>query len=86
MNVSLRLRTDEHTLTINPDDYIVGDLNGVVCVPRALVKDTTALLLVRAEADRRIALEIEAGAKFAEATKEDQLHCQSLDPIVKRLG
>lgn len=53
---------------VNTEDYIIGDLNGVVCVPRVMVKDTITLLVGREEPFRRIAEDIEAGAKFAKAT------------------
>ena len=73
MNVPLKLRSDEQDVTINPGDYIIGDLNGIVCLPRELAEKAVSLLAPQAEADRLIALDIQAGVKFAEASKKHRV-------------
>lgn len=57
-------------VTINSGDYIVGDLNGVVCIPRTLVVEVVTLLAHLVEADRKVAEDIDQGATFAAATKQ----------------
>ncbi|RFU29409.1 hypothetical protein B7463_g6923, partial [Scytalidium lignicola] len=69
-NVPVKLRSDEQDVTINPGDYIIGDLNGVVCLPRELAEKVAARLAPQAEADRLVALDLLAGVKFAEASKK----------------
>ena len=63
------VQTDDHIVTVNPNDYIVGDLNGVVCIPQKLIKDTIAILGPRAAADHEIARDIQAGMKFSEGRR-----------------
>ncbi|KIN05084.1 hypothetical protein OIDMADRAFT_50907 [Oidiodendron maius Zn] len=73
VNVPVKLRSDEQDITINPGDYIIGDLNGIVCLPRELAEKAVSLLAPQAEADRLIALDIQAGVKFAEASKKHRV-------------
>lgn len=70
VDVPVKLRTDEQDVTINPGDYIIGDLNGVVCLPQKLAEQTVNLLASQAEADHLIAQDIQAGIKFADASKK----------------
>ena len=72
-NVPLWVQTDDHVVTVNPNDYIIADLNGVVCIPQKLVKDTVAVLGPRAAADRKIARDIQAGMKFSEARRRHRV-------------
>lgn len=56
-------------MTIRPGDYIIGDLNGVVCIPLELVPQTLTLLEPLAKADHSISQDLRAGVKFAEASR-----------------
>ena len=69
IHVPLWVQTDDHIATVNPNDYIIGDLNGVVCIPHELIKDTIAILGPRTAADHEIARDIQAGMKFSEARR-----------------
>ena len=55
---------------INPGDYLVADLNGVICIPQELVEKVVALIPSQVEADERIAKDLQAGRNFVESTKE----------------
>lgn len=66
----MKLRSDEQDVTIRPGDYLIGDLNGVVCLPRELAADVIPLMGPQVEADARIAADIQAGAKFVDASKK----------------
>ncbi|KIM89238.1 hypothetical protein PILCRDRAFT_813171 [Piloderma croceum F 1598] len=70
INVPVRLQSTEQEAIINPGDYLVGDLNGVVCLPRHLAEKVLALMGPQVEADRLIALDIQQGKSFLEASKE----------------
>lgn len=70
VNVPVKLQTDEQNATINPGDYLIGDLNGVVCLPRELSEQAIVLLASQAEADRKIASDIQAGIPFVDASKK----------------
>jgi regulator of RNase E activity RraA len=64
------LQSTEQEAVINPGDYLVGDLNGVVCLPRHLAEKALALMGPQVEADRLVALDIQQGKSFLEASKE----------------
>lgn len=70
INVPVRLQTTEQEAIINPGDYLVGDLNGVVCLPKHLAEKTLALMGPQVEADRRVALDIQFGHTFLAASME----------------
>ncbi|KAL6719745.1 hypothetical protein ACLMJK_001666 [Lecanora helva] len=57
-------------MTISPGDYLIGDLNGVVCLPKALADKAVALMGSQVEADERIARDLARGRSFQEASRE----------------
>ena len=66
----MRLQSEEQDATINPGDYLIGDLNGVVCLPKSLAGKAVALIPSQVEADGLIAEDIKKGVTFGEASKE----------------
>lgn len=70
VNVPIRLQSEDQEAVISPEDYIIGDLDGVVCLPKRLAAQAVALLASQADADKRIAEDIEKGKTFFEASKE----------------
>ncbi|KAJ9144739.1 RraA-like protein [Coniochaeta hoffmannii] len=66
-NVPVKLQTDEQDVTINPGDYIIGDLNGVVVLPKDLAEKALPLMARQVEADGKMAAEIKKGMSFSEA-------------------
>ena len=69
VNVPVKLQTDEQDITINPGDYLIADLNGVVVLPKELAEQALPLMKKQVAADTRIAEEIKKGMGFAEASK-----------------
>ncbi|EOO01270.1 putative ribonuclease e inhibitor rraa dimethylmenaquinone methyltransferase protein [Phaeoacremonium minimum UCRPA7] len=67
VNVPVKLQTDEQDMTINPGDYIIGDLNGVVVLPKNLAEQALPLMAKQVEADSQMAVEIKKGFGAAEA-------------------
>lgn len=57
-------------MTINPGDYIIGDLNGVVVLPRDLAEAALPLMAKQVEADSAMAAAIAGGMPFTEASKK----------------
>lgn len=70
VNNAVRLQTEDQEATISPGDYLIGDLNGVVCLPKTLAETAVSLIESQVEADDRIAQDIKAGKTFAESSKK----------------
>ncbi|KAL9009441.1 MAG: hypothetical protein Q9173_005531 [Seirophora scorigena] len=67
VNRPVTLQSDEQPeVVIRPGDYLVGDVNGVVCLPQHLAEKVLALIPSQVEADKRIGVEIDNGGNFAE--------------------
>lgn len=73
MNVPVKLESDAQDITVNPGDYLVGDVNGVVVLPKDLAVDALPLMAKQVEADSKMAVEIAKGMGFAEASKKFRL-------------
>jgi regulator of RNase E activity RraA len=56
--------------TVTPGDWIVGDLNGVICVPQSVASKVVELLPELGEAESKIEADIDDGVTFAVASKE----------------
>ena len=56
--------------TISPGDWIFGDLNGVICIPKSIVSRVVELLPRLGEAESKIEADIDRGVSFAVASKE----------------
>ncbi|KAK1763920.1 RraA-like protein [Phialemonium atrogriseum] len=70
VNVPVKLQSSEQDITINPGDYLMGDLNGVVVIPKDLAQKTLPLMRKQVEADSNMAVEINMGVTFTEAAKK----------------
>lgn len=71
VNVPVKLQTDEQDMTIRPGDFLIGDLNGVVVLPRELAEKALPLMAKQVEADSQMAVAIkEQGMTFSEASKK----------------
>jgi regulator of RNase E activity RraA len=69
VNVPIKLASNTQDVTIQPGDYIIADLNGVVCVPSALAEPCLAAIPAIAAADERCAEAIKKGMSVEEAFK-----------------
>lgn len=65
----IKLQTSEQDVIVNPGDYIIGDLNGVVCLPKELAEMAIALIPQQVEADMKIARDLKEGELFVTASK-----------------
>lgn len=66
----MRLQSEDQEAVIQPGDFIIGDLNGVVCLPQGLAEKAIDLMASQVEADEKIARDLKAGKTFTEASKE----------------
>ena len=66
----MRLQSEDQEATICPGDYLVADLNGVICLPKHLAEQVVDLMASQVNADEKIARDINQGRPFAEASKE----------------
>lgn len=70
VGVPVRLASGEADVEVRPGDYLVGDLNGVVVLPRELAEEALPLMKKSVEADDRMMVEIKKGMGFEEASKK----------------
>ncbi|KAF4499240.1 ribonuclease e inhibitor rraa dimethylmenaquinone methyltransferase [Fusarium agapanthi] len=66
INVPIR---DGGDLWINPGDILVGDADGVVCVPPSLIEQVVALCQERAEIDEKMFAELRNGAAMGDLVR-----------------
>ena len=65
----MKLQAADQDATINPGDYIIADLNGVVVIPKEKAEECLPLMAKQVEADSKMAVEINKGMPFVEASK-----------------
>ncbi|TKA80477.1 hypothetical protein B0A55_02314 [Friedmanniomyces simplex] len=70
INEPVRLNSEDQDAVIHPGDILVGDMNGVVCIPQALAEKVLDLIPSQVEADEKIAADIKKGRSVAESMKE----------------
>ena len=70
VNVSVAFHDSRVEATISPGDWIVGDLNGVICVPKSIASQVVKLLPQLGEAESKVEADIDQGLSFAVASKK----------------
>ncbi|KAL8923478.1 MAG: hypothetical protein Q9208_004606 [Pyrenodesmia sp. 3 TL-2023] len=79
VNEPVTLQSPEQPDTvIKPGDYLIGDVNGVVCLPKHLAEGVLALMPSQVEADERIAEDLDKGKGFEQASKEHRAHVRKV--------
>ena len=68
-NVPVKTNSSMQDVTVNPGDYIIADLNGVVVIPQELAENLIPLMRPQVEADENMAEAIKKGMTFTEASK-----------------
>lgn len=62
------------SIIIEPGDYIMADVNGVVCIPRAELQKVLQLMPSQVAADELVMEDLKAGRAFAESVKERRMN------------
>lgn len=70
VNEPVELQSDVQSMLINPGDYLIADLNGVVVLPAELAEQALPLMEKQVQADSQMAKAIENGMGFMEASKK----------------
>ena len=70
VNEPVELQSDVQSMLINPGDYLIADLNGVVVLPAELAEQALLLMEKQVQADSQMAKAIENGMGFMEASKK----------------
>lgn len=70
IDVPVRLSSDAYETWINPGDYIIADLDGVVCIPGNLAEKVLEIIEPIVRADEKCAEGIREGRSVAEVFKE----------------
>ena len=68
--VPVKLQSEIQEATIDAGDYIIADLDGVVCLPRSLARQCLDAIPAIAGADEKCAEAIESGMSVEEAFKK----------------
>ena len=66
----MRLNSEDQDVTIHPGDFLIGDMNGVVCLPQGLAEQALELIQSQVDADEKVAADIHNGRMVADALKE----------------
>jgi regulator of RNase E activity RraA len=72
VNVPVQLQSSiqENGVTISPGDFIVADLDGVVCLPKDLAEQVLSIIPAVVEADGKCAAGISKGRSVEDVFKE----------------
>lgn len=70
VNTPVRFNSEDQEAIISPGDYLIADLNGVVCLPQGLAEQAIDLIASQVEADENMAADIKKGVTFSEASKK----------------
>lgn len=59
----------ESTVTVNPGDILIGDINGVVCIPKNLAQKTLEIMRILAKIEDEMTAAMMDGLSMTEASK-----------------
>ncbi|MBI1879427.1 MAG: RraA family protein, partial [Chloroflexi bacterium] len=65
--IDYRVEVEIGRVRLRPGDMVIGDMDGVVVVPRAVEADIFSAALKKARAEKVIKIELEQGMLAAEA-------------------
>ena len=65
----MRLNSEDQEAIIHPGDILIGDINGVVCLPQGLAEQAIELIQSQVEADKKVEEDLRNGKTAQEAMK-----------------
>ncbi|KAL9070666.1 MAG: hypothetical protein Q9161_004720 [Pseudevernia consocians] len=81
VNVPVRLQSEEQEAMVHPEDYLIADLNGVVCLPKGLAEKAVALMASQVQADERISRDLADGRRFGESSREHRAKVKRVEDL-----
>ena len=70
VNVPVRLSSTVQEAWVTPGDYLIADLNGVVCLPQDLAEEVLDIIPKLLDADEKCAAGIRKGRSVQDVFKE----------------
>lgn len=70
VNVPIQVRSQYLKRSVEPGDYVVADLDGIVVIPKGLVEKMIPLIQPQVSADEQMQEAIKAGMSFMEASQK----------------
>ncbi|KAF2629846.1 RraA-like protein [Macroventuria anomochaeta] len=70
VDVPVKLNSDAYEAWVNPGDYIIADIDGVVCLPKELAEDVLGVVESIVRADEKCAEGIREGRSVEDVFKE----------------
>lgn len=64
----MKLQSEDQDVTINPGDYIIADMNGVVVLPKEIAEEALPYMKKQVDADTQVGQAIKEGMSFTEAS------------------
>lgn len=68
VNVPVKLQSEHQDMDVRPSDFLIGDVNGVVVLPREMVQEVLNMMKERVEKDEKVREALEGGMGFKEAS------------------
>ncbi|KAL2213482.1 RraA-like protein [Sarocladium strictum] len=69
VNIPVELQDTETKVVISPGDYLMGDLNGVVVLPREMAEQAIPLMEKQIAVDAQMAVALKGNMSFTEASQ-----------------
>jgi regulator of RNase E activity RraA len=70
VDVSVKLQTEHQDMEIRPGDFLMGDMNGVVVLPKEMAEDVINIMTKKVPADEKLREAISKGMTFKQASAE----------------
>jgi regulator of RNase E activity RraA len=70
VDVPVKLQTEHQDMEIRPGDFLMGDMNGVVVLPKEMAEDVINIMTKKVPADEKLREAISKGMTFKQASAE----------------
>lgn len=70
VDVPVKLQTEHQDMEIRPGDFLMGDMNGVVVLPKEMAEDVIKIMTKKVPADEKLREAISKGMTFKQASAE----------------
>jgi regulator of RNase E activity RraA len=70
VDVPVKLQTEHQDMEIQPGDFLMGDMNGVVVLSKEMAEDVIKIMTKKVPADEKLREAISKGMTFKQASAE----------------